>query len=187
MKVGNNMNGRIVFGSIIMASIIILSSLTSVIAFQSRGSNIKIAKSPLFKVRTDSRVEYRTINTKSFYLGKDRKTIISLPKLRNSIVDKIIEKIKNPYILKALPERYANLLSKLEKSDIIMMFEKLSAKQVRNIENFLQKQKINLEPLGCTNYVIHNPILCAIIFIIAIILYPFIWFIETILSHCFLP
>ncbi|HDM25421.1 MAG TPA: hypothetical protein ENG24_02360, partial [Thermoplasmatales archaeon] len=125
------MNGRIVFGSIIMASIIILSSLTSVIAFQSRGSNIKIAKSPLFKVRTDSRVEYRTINTKSFYLGKDRKTIISLPKLRNSIVDKIIEKIKNPYILKALPERYANLLSKLEKSDIIMMFEKLSAKQVR--------------------------------------------------------
>ena len=181
------MNVRIVFGSIVTASIIILASFTSVIAHQSGKTSVKMAKSPLFKLRINRLKDHTTID-RTTYVGMNKKPTVSLPILEGDLLGKFIEKIKNPNLLKVIQQKYPLILSKLRKVDINLLIKEISTGQLEKIKNFLESQKM-LTPNSpwYTIYAIPNPILCVIITILAILLYPFIWFMETCLSHCFLP
>jgi len=182
------MNVRIVFGSIVTASIIILASFTSVIAYQSGKTSVKMAGSPLFKLRVNRLKDHTTID-RTTYVGMDKKPTVSLPVLEDDILFKLIEKIKNSNLLRVMQQKHPLILSKLRKVDINLLIKKISAGQLEKIKNLLESQKLLTpnKPPWYTIYALPSPILCVIITILAILLYPFIWFMETCLSHCFLP
>ena len=183
-----NMNGKIIFGSIATASIIILASFTSVIAYQSEKTNVKMAKSPLFKLRVNRLKDHTTVD-RTTYVGMNKKPTVSLPILEGDLLGKFIEKIKNPNLLRVIQQKYPLILSKLRKVDINLLIKEISTGQLEKIKNFLESQKLLTpnKPPWYTIYALPSPILCIIITIITILLYPFIWFLETCLSHCFLP
>jgi hypothetical protein len=136
----------------------------------------------------DRSIEDKAVNTRTIYVGKDKKPIISLPELGDNILDKLIEKIKDPRLLGIIQQKHNVILSKLKKIDLNLLVKKISVEQLEKIKDLLQKQKIlPPNPPWYTLYAIPNPILCVIITIIFILLYPFIWFMETLLLKCFLP
>jgi len=94
---GKGMKKKILLGSIIAVVVIVLTSFTSVVGFQSTESN-SIKESPLFRIRTKMTINDKsTIMITSNYIGRDSKQIIPFPNIekRNDLQQTILSIIES--------------------------------------------------------------------------------------------
>jgi hypothetical protein len=92
-KWGNNMNKKILLGSIIALCILIGVSITSVVGYRSIVSDVKV--SPLFSIRTSRAIDEEREDLSCEYVGKGNDISINFPgsNSRNTQLQKVIEVI----------------------------------------------------------------------------------------------
>lgn len=87
------MNKKILIGSIIAVTILVLVSFTSVVGYNSVESNSK--PSPLFTVRSNRAIDEESKDLTCDYVGKDKDVTIPFPTFnsRNTLLQKVIDTI----------------------------------------------------------------------------------------------
>jgi len=75
------MNNKILIGSVIAVSVLVGVSFTSVVGYRSVDSNVKA--SPLFNIRSSRAIDEEIKNFSYEYVGKGKKSILSIPKREN--------------------------------------------------------------------------------------------------------